>query len=250
MRNFPKIFALHEETKKPVQVPSDSDKWPESWKKVEFKEYKRFPKFLLPEPKQLSTSLQNVLENRRSRREFDKEGTLTSEEISSLLFWAAGIKENRENPEKSTRFHPSGGARYPLEIYLYFRGNPEIPEGFYHYNIKGHHLESLPVENPAEAVRSLPTYDFAYDAPLFIFITAIFDRTMRKYSERGYRFANLEAGVVFENFYLVAEALGLAACGIGSALDKKLEEILELEDDVESYLTALVFGRKKNERRA
>ena len=201
MLRFPKILFLHGETKKPFPMPPEQY-WPDSWKTVEFKEYPRLPKFTLPDPGPLRTDFGDLLRKRSSRREFDPKKTLSSEELSSLLFWSAGIKRGQESPERSRRFYPSGGARYPLEVYGYFRGNREIPEGIYHYNVKGHHLEKMPIEAPGERIRLLPTWRFAYDAPFFFFITGVSNRSMQKYKARGYRFMLLEAGILLHNFYL------------------------------------------------
>jgi len=233
---------LHQETNKPMNIPLDDKDWPQAWKGVEFKEYPRFPDFPLPEPLPLSVSFGEVLKNRRSRRNFDVKKTLTLRELSSLFFWGAGISGSKEKPETSRRFHPSGGGRYPLELYFYFRGNDEIPEGIYHYNIKRHSLEKLPVENPREKILSLPTYKFAYDAPLFVFMTAVWDRMMNKYKERGYRFVCIEAGIVLHNFYLVAETLRLGCCGLGSIIDSQIDEILEL-DQTENFIGSFAIGQ-------
>lgn len=246
MRNFPKILALHRETAPHPPIGFDDREWPDSWKIVEFKEYPRFPKISLPAPLGLENKFMDVLESRRSGREFDKENSLSSQELSSFLFWSAGLTVNKDKPEQSLRFYPSGGARYPLEIYFYFRGNKEIPEGLYHYNVKSHYLEKLSdgTESKKE-VTSLLTWPFAYDAAGFFFLTGIFERTMRKYRERGYRFVLMEAGVLLQNFYLTASALGIGCCGIGSAFDGKVETLLDVAPEEEIFVGSFVAGPLK-----
>ena len=227
-------------------VPMDAAEWPESWKKVEFKEYPRMPKALLPAPLPLASTVQETLLRRASMRNFHPKNVLSSTQLSTLLYWGAGLNTERTVQgclESSVRFYPSGGARYTLEVYLYFRGNPDIEEGVYHYNVKEHHLEQLSAgAESGRAVRALPTYPWAYDAPLFFFFTSVFDRAMRKYKERGYRFAALEAGALLHNFYLVSAALGISCCSLGSAFDQQAETILDLDGVHEGFLTALVVG--------
>ena len=115
--------------------------------------------------------------------------------------------------------------------------------GIYHYNIKGHHLEELSfVESNTT---SLSTYPFAYDAAIFVFITAIFERTMRKYRERGYRFAMLDAGILLHSFYLVSEVLNMGCCAIGSPFDTSIEDMLDIRDSDEAFVASLVIGPVK-----
>lgn len=246
MRNFPKILALHEETISHPNISFDYREWPDSWKIVEFKEYPRFPKISLPAPLGLENKFMDVLESRHSGREFDKENSLSSQELSSLLFWSAGIGLNKDQPEQSFRFYPSGGARYPLEIYFYFRGNKEISEGLYHYNVRHHGLEKiLDGQESKTAINALPTWPFAYEAALFFFLTGVLERTMRKYGERGYRFALMESGILLQNFYLTATALNIGCCGIGNAFDKEVEQLLDIVAPEEIFIGSFVAGPLK-----
>jgi len=245
---FPKILSLHNETKKPMGIPTDEDEWPDSWKIVEFKEYPRMQKFQLPHPANIDSKFQDVLLTRQSRRMFNSRSTLQSDELSSLLFWSSGIRKNKEIPEQSVRFYPSGGARYPIEIYFYFKGNDTIPCGIYHYNVKHHYLEGLPVADAEAEVKSLATYPFAYDAAAFFFLTAVFNRSMHKYKERGYRFTLFEAGCMLHNFYLVAETLHLGCCGIGSTFDDEVAEILDLDVRIEYPVLSFVAGHVKHHK--
>lgn len=245
MRDFPKLFVLHQETQASAPIPADEREWPEQWKIVEFKEYPRLPRFILPKPQPLQMTIGHVIARRHSRRSFNRESTLSLDQLSSLLFWSAGLNTYPHTTDKKTffRFYPSGGARYPLEVYFYFRGNDEIPCGIYHYNIKQHCLERLPVTQPESWIRSLPTYyAWVYDAALVLFITALFDRTMCKYRGRGYRFGLLEAGALMQNFYLITEAIGLGCCAVGSPFDQEVEAALEASDNREAALIALAIG--------
>ncbi len=181
MWQYPLIQELHKETQKNAGISADPNKWPDSWKEVEYKEYPRFEKFILPQPQNINTALSQVLSERESKRRFNGNRTISAQEISDFLYWSAGIKKNQK--EKDSRFwrrnYPSGGARYPLELYLSFYGNESISRGVYHYNIKNHSLEHLLDKKGEEKIRKLPTYEFAKGAPLIIYISSIFDRSMR-----------------------------------------------------------------------
>ena len=62
-------------------------------------------------------------------------------------------------------------------------------------------------------------------------------------SERGYRYALLEAGHIAQNFILVAEALGLSTCPYGGSYDKAIEELLHIDGTTESVVYTLLLGK-------
>jgi SagB-type dehydrogenase family enzyme len=66
-------------------------------------------------------------------------------------------------------------------------------------------------------------------ANLVVIITAVFDRTMWRYEQRGYRYIAIEAGHVGQNLCLCAAALGLGAVPIGAFYDHELNGLLGLE---------------------
>jgi len=244
MIQFPRIHELHKETQKDMRIPTDEKLWPASWKIVEFKEYPRFKSFSLPSPTLLNDSISSVLLSRQTKRVFRETETLSSAELSSLLFWSAGEKETQKDFNgNNSRFYPSGGARYPLEVYISFRGNGTIPQGVYHYNVKKNTLELLLGKNGDEMLRKIPSYPWMPKAALLVFISAVFGRTMGKYKERGYRFINLESGILLENFYLVSTAIGLSMCASGVINENLVENILDIDQETEGIMTQFVIGR-------
>ena len=218
MDKFPKIKALHQEPVRPLLVPLDRNSRPASWSTVEYKEYHHMPRVDLPKPEEPTKTFREVLRGRSTLRHFDTTKSLSTQTLSNLLFWSAGESGRFGGPNEPLRFYPSGGGRFPLELYLSFKGNEGIPRGVYHYNVKGHYLEHLLEKEGDATIRSLPNYPWIKDAPLILITTAIFERSMRKYRERGYRFVNLDAGVLLESFYLVASAFEIGCCGGGNII--------------------------------
>ena len=45
------------------------------------------------------------------------------------------------------RAYPSGGARFPLEIYVFLFKCKDLVSGIYHYNVLDHSLEKILDEN-------------------------------------------------------------------------------------------------------
>ena len=62
-------------------------------------------------------------------------------------------------------------------------------------------------------------------------ITAVYERTAKKYGERAERYVHMEAGHVAQNIYLQAESLGLATVSIGAFYDSEVREIISAPKD-------------------
>ncbi len=141
--NYSMAKIFHQLTKEKYQEgwdkPTSPPILPPEWLTIYFKEYPRLPKVLLPKPKKLDFSIGESLIKRKSEREFNGK-PINLKDLSQLLFYSAGIIEKKENDwNKTHRAYPSGGGRFPLEIYLFnLQTSNELKEGIYHYNVKEH----------------------------------------------------------------------------------------------------------------
>lgn len=224
-----------------VNIPQDTTKWPLEWSTVYFKTYPRFKKILLPASKPFADFF-DLLMIRKTDRSFSKDA-LTLDKLSPLLKYSCGI--THESTEyNSRRAYPSGGARYPLEIYpIIFNDVEGIHAGTYHYNVKEHALDTLS-ERPFSDndIAQLVTYPWVQKSSALIIITAVFWRSQMKYGERGYRYIMLEAGHTGQNIYLTSMALGLKCSGLGGTRDLNIEKLLDIDGVDESLVYALVVG--------
>jgi SagB-type dehydrogenase family enzyme len=73
-----------------------------------------------------------------------------------------------------------------------------------------------------------------------VIITAIRERTMWKYGQRGYRYVWLDAGHLGENLYLVATAMGLGPVGVGGFFDRELNALLALPAKEEAFYVVCI----------
>jgi SagB-type dehydrogenase family enzyme len=221
--------------------------WPKEWTQVQFKEYSRFPKVPLPRASSALPALDSLLARRKSTRAFTQR-EVDVQTLSTLLYYAAGINETRSSTSDilhSVRNYPSGGALYPLEIYLALHSVPMIEPGIYHYNVKEHCLEKIANSSYANTLKE-KIYPWAAVAPITLFISSIWKRNFQKYKNYGYSMTHIEAGHLAQNIQLVAEALQLSYCSYLGFDAKSIEEILNLEPEGKEtviYATSIGSGK-------
>ena len=219
--------------------------WPKEWKEIYHKKYPRFRKVKLPEQIHDLGSLADAFGKRSSLREFDMDKSLAPEELATLLHFSAGVKtSNSIDPNLVRRHYPSGGARYPLEVYLGVQRVEGIEAGIYHYNVRSHCLEALTNEHEyLESMREGLYYEWSRDAAAFFFITAVWGRNMMKYRDRGYRIILMEAGHMAQNLALAAAALGIGCCNSVGFHNQHINEVLDIEHEDEDTLYAALLGK-------
>lgn len=225
-------------------VSPDPENWPDEWNTTYYKTYPRLPKIeLVDEP--FSADLFSAIRDRRSRREGTKI-PLTIQEISLLLKYSCGNVGPMEawQGARSHRAQPSGGARFPIEVYpLVLRSGPELKSGLYHYDVKNHRLDVLNQKEFTNSdIEKNFTYEWVKTSSLVFAITGVFWRSQQKYGERGYRYALLEAGHIGQNLYLISEALGLK-CSATGTWDTSLEKFLDVDGVTESVVYAVALGK-------
>jgi len=188
----------------------------------------------LPQPRlQGEVSLEETLTRRRSVRSFTEE-ELTLEEISQLLWAAQGL-----TAAWGGRTAPSAGALYPLEVYV------ATPNGFYHYVPQGRKViiqsqDDLRLKIWEVALKQ----DAIREAAAVFVITAVYERTAKKYGARAERYVKLEAGHACQNILLQAVALNLGAVPIGAFYDDQVQAVLSLPTDHEP-LYLIPVGRPR-----
>jgi SagB-type dehydrogenase family enzyme len=204
------------------------------------------PLLPLPPPRSLAMPLSDAIERRASRRRFG-EAALAADQLSALLTAGYGVTHELEADVEGVtiplRSVPSGGALYPLEIFVAALRVKGIGAGLYHYDPMRSGLE--PVRNglePAE-VGALSTYpEIASACAALLLIAAVFGRSRFKYGLRAFRFTLLEAGHVGQNVSLAAAALGLAAVPLGGFYDRPTDEFLGLDGVNESTVYTVAVG--------
>ena len=166
-----------------------------------------------------SVSLEAAIAQRRSVRRYAP-GDLSLEQIGQLLWAAQGITGGKD----ALRAAPSAGARHPLEFYVCRAG------GMWHYELQGHYLaRHLERDVRGELARAAGGQQFIAQAPCVFAISAVFERTTRRYGERGrLRYVPMDIGHAAGNLLLQAVALGLASVPVGAFDDAAVKQALAL----------------------
>ncbi len=224
-----------------IDILVNFSNWPKSWKTIYFKGYPRLDHISLPKPALPKKNIRTVFTERHSFRDFQPNNLikLTKREISTLLYYSAGLKQTKKTVS-NYRFYPSAGGRYPLEVY-FISHNTEYLRGVYHYYLRNHSIERLTTIKSHELKKCF-LQKWVVNASILILITAIFDRTASKYGNRGYRYILQESGHLAQNIYLICAALDLRCCAIGGFRDDIINSILDIDGIKESIIYVLACG--------
>jgi SagB-type dehydrogenase family enzyme len=210
-------------------------------------------------------SVEKAIQQRRTIRDF-RETPLSLVHLSQLLWSAQGITD----PKGAGRAAPSGGARYPLDIYVVIgkKSVENVEEGIYHYMPEKHSISSVDKSDKRDLRREMGSASLGQmwmaKAPVIFVITAEYPRITGRYGDRGLRlgetdsaphaqlrsghrgirYAQIEVGHVGQNLFLQAEALGLGAGIVGAFNDAEVAKVLSVPRQHEPLLI-LPVGYKK-----
>lgn len=196
------------------------------------KTYPRMPQIALPRLERPLSSLDEVL---RTRRSFDE--ALSTDGLAlpvlGALFDVALAQHNERCP------YPSGGALYPLEVYVVGRVITGERSAVYHYRPKEHVLEHL-WDYALEPREILSTESTPHGACYVVFCARWYVAS-RKYGDFAYLNSLMEAGHAAQNVLLAATALNVQARPIAGFADALITRMLDLDERHEQpvYLVAL-----------
>lgn len=181
--------------------------------------------------------IERLLAQRRSVRDFAAT-PLSLEELAHLLWAAQGVS----SPE-GLRTAPSAGALYPLEVHL-VAGNVEGLEcGSYHYRPHTGEIVRTAAGDLRQALAAAALGQGCVgEAAAVLVFSAVFERTTRKYGQRGIQYVHMEVGHAAQNVYLAAGSLGLGTVMVGAFDDQGVKRAVPLEGS-EVPLALMPLGR-------
>ena len=181
----------------------------------------------------------------------------TAQELGDLLYRAlhgrvlaapdgGGAPPRPAAEQPPERPHPADGATRELEFYVTVEHCDGLEPGVYAYDRARHGL--LPVTFEPRARHELLdqarlSAELDTPPPVLVTVAARFGRIFSTYSAVGYSLILKDVGAVLQSLQLVATALGLAGCPIGSAEIDETPRLLGVDWRAESAVGALVLGR-------
>jgi len=222
IRNFYRKTKLHEKDLEDSVDDSPNITHIEVFRKS----YPRLPSVKLPETDKEDSQFENLIDYRESQRNFSEQ-PISFSELSKILS-SCRIVDSKRKPEKRT--YPSGGARFPVEIYAVSYNVDGLDNGAYHYNMKDKSLELLLGQNLKNKRRELISPYLENPAATIIF-TSVLARSEVKYGLRAYPYSLIEAGHMGQNIQLAATEIGIGSCPVSGFLDDTVKKILDLTDD-------------------
>ncbi len=185
-----------------------------------------------------AATLYRLLSTRKSRRKYTEE-PLSLEELSYLLWTIEGVKENRG--KFSFRTAPSGGARHPLDVYVFAHKIERLNIGLYRYLPVEHQLVLERQGDDSETLNDALNGQF-WNAACIIMWAAVPYRSEWRYGKAADKLVALDAGHSCQNLYLACEALKLGTCAIGAYDQSKLDTYLGLDGEDMFALYAAPVG--------
>src|SRR5215470_7933303 len=178
-------------------------------------------------------------------------------ELASFLHLTARAHAVIDTPDMgrlSMRNYPSGGARYPLEVYPIVYNVESLDAGIYYYHPFHHRLVAIESE-PAyrdrlrEVVRRMMDRpaDSPGDPAVLLVVAAVFPRTCWKYRGVPYHLILQEVGALYQTMYLAATLLELAPCAVGAFPELAINELLQLDGREEAQVGLSVLGMPRRD---
>ena len=196
--------------------------------------------------KQRDRSFCTILEARKSTRTYGS-NPITCEQLGEFLYRTARVRTlfSKDRRECSSRPYPSGGACYELELYLAVNRCKNLSPGLYRYCPLDHQLGQISPLNPPinQLIREAEMTAGSIDRlQILIVVTARFGRVNWLYQSMAYSLILKHVGVLYQTMYLVATAMNLGACALGTGTSDLSALILRTNCYEESSVGEFILG--------
>lgn len=187
-----------------------------------------------------------ILESRSSKR-IHSDRPISQQQLGEFLYRSARVRKvfSRQHLECSNRPYPTGGASYELELYLAVNRCQDITSGLYHYCPQEHQLEQITQRNQKlEALLENAQKTNGENSPpqILIIITARFARVSWAYESIAYSLILKHVGVMIQTMYLVATAMNLAPCALGTGNGELFANATGIDYYRESSVGEFILG--------
>lgn len=169
---------------------------------------------------------------------------LSLAELARLLRLTNGVT-GRTSRGAARRAAPSAGALYAGEVYVLAERVLDLAPGVYYYAVLDHELVEIRSGAPlGAALLALEEAGPAEGAASVVVLTNVFQRYVRRYGDRGYRYALIDTGHQGENLRLAAFSAGLGDLAPLRFEDDRLNELVGIDGREEAVCAVHVVGRR------
>ena len=182
----------------------------------------------LVKPKKLKGLLETALLGRKSVRRYSSRG-MNFQDLSSLLYYALGVKGEGEPERIFPRSYPSGGGFYPIYLYFYIENMEGIDSGYYKYQPYSNSIKYIG-KRTKEKNELVNLKGIDEDNVHFIgFWVYERRRNAMKYGDLGITMGIFEAGMAAQTMELVGYHLGIGFCDLGGIEKRNIEKEIKID---------------------
>ncbi|WP_052039573.1 MULTISPECIES: SagB/ThcOx family dehydrogenase [unclassified Prochlorococcus] len=200
----------------------------------------------------LDPSFFEVVEQRQSIRSY-ADTPLNVDQISRMLWYTARVRrrmtsniESEQAYEACSRPVAGGGGLHEIDLYLTVRRCSGLEAGLYRYDPQDHQLLRLSALSEACKQLLLEACQGAaltQEPDVLITLAARYGRVSWKYEGMPYALILKHVGVIYQQLYLIATALGLAPCGLGSGNSETFAQATGLDRFAHIPVGEFILGR-------
>ena len=229
--------------KKNNSISADISTWPEEWKTIFYKSYRRSKKVTFLEedlaPQITKSTLNQLLEERKSGTNFKK--GIHLKEFFTLCTIASCQKK-----DSTSRPYPSAGGLYPLELYYINNDTSDMlfDTGLYHFSQVKKELslvKKIAIQSLSKSIGSVQPW--VENASGIIIVTYTRERNMDKYEWFGVRSAYIETGALLQTISLVGATLEIQSRHLGYTNNEVLDALLEIDSYSELSIAVMAIGK-------
>ena len=188
----------------------------------------------------------NTTKNNSNSEEINATKTFTLKELSSILFFSAGITREMKYDYGTfyMRAASATGALYPIELYVICKDiSPNLKAGVYHFNPADFSLTQIRAGDYRTTLAAVAgdSQDIL-TSPLTIAFTSYAWRNAWKYQARSYRHWFWDSGVIAANLLATTISIDLDARIIMGFVDDEVNRLLALEGEKEASIAMVAIG--------
>lgn len=231
--DYPEIIEMHEASS--LKKISEVQDWQGKIPKIAIPKAENIIPLLPLAEDHLQNPIENVIIKRGSTRVFSRQ-SISFEELSTIIYHSTqGVAADFLEPYGSSL----------IDLYMIINAVDGLKPGSYVYNREQNGLQLLRAGEFRHVAGNLGLdQDLPADSSVSIFLMSDLNVVLKRFGNRGYRAAQLEASFIMGRFYLASYALKLGATGL-TFYDDSVTSFFSPHAKDKSTMLLVAIGNKK-----